>query len=152
MKRVLIVQAGATRSGPVWQLTGAALAGMAGEAVDTDCRHALEAGLPELLAAQALLFITPEKFGYMAGSLKDFFDRTFYPAQGRVAGLPYALIVAAGNDGTGAASAVERICRGYPLQAVAEPLIVRGAPDEAGLAAARELGAALAAGLALGVF
>jgi len=29
-------------------------------------------------------FGTPDYFSYMAGMLKDFFDRTFYPTQGRV--------------------------------------------------------------------
>ena len=50
-------------------------------------RPALEARVEDLLAADALLLATPENFGYMAGALKDFFDRTYYPAQGRCQGL-----------------------------------------------------------------
>ena len=109
-------------------------------------------GLDDLLAADGVLFATPENFGYMAGALKDFFDRTFYPAQGRVEGRPYALLVSAGNDGRGAAGSVERIVRGYALTPIAPPLIVRGIPAAADLAAAAELGAGLACGLELGVF
>lgn len=153
MKRLLILHASQTATGRALSLAQAALRGAQQEAdVDTALAHALQAGVDELLTAQAVLFVTPEKFGYMAGALKDFFDRTFYPAQGKVEGLPYALVVVAGNDGIGAVTAVERIARGYPLKAVAEPWIVQGEPTPADLAQAEQLGQALAAGLACGVF
>ena len=102
--------------------------------------------------AQAVLLGTPEKFGYMAGALKDFFDRTFYPTEGALAGLPYALFVSAGNDGTGAVSSVERIVSGYRWNRIAEPVIVVGEPEESALTRCRELGQTMAAGLALGIF
>jgi hypothetical protein len=114
--------------------------------------RALEAGLDDLLWAQAVLLGTPENFGYMSGALKDFYDRTFYPAQGKVNGLPYALFVKAGNDGSGAVTSIERIARGYPLRKVAEPLIVRGEVSDADLVGCEELGETIAAGLALGIF
>jgi len=114
--------------------------------------RALAAGLDDLLWAQAVLLGTPENFGYMSGALKDFFDRTFYPAQGKVNGLPYALFVKAGNDGSGAVTSIERIARGYPLRKVAEPLIVRGEVSDADLVACEELGETVAAGLSLGIF
>ena len=50
------------------------------------------------------------------------------------------------------AGSVERIVRGYALTPIAPPLIVRGIPAAADLAAAAELGAGLACGLELGVF
>jgi hypothetical protein len=115
-------------------------------------RPALECGPQELLAAQGLLLGTPEHFGYMSGALKDFFDRTFYPTEGRTAGLRYALFVSAGTDGTGTVRAVERIATGYGWATVGPPLIVIGDPDAAALSRARELGATLAAGVAAGIF
>lgn len=113
---------------------------------------AQQAGLEELLRAGAVLIGTPEKFGYMAGVIKDFFDRTFYPAEGKVDGLPYAVFVSAGNDGTGAVTSIERIAAGYRWNRVAEPVIVRGEPTEAGFDECRTLGQTLAAGLELGIF
>jgi len=113
---------------------------------------ALQATLEDLLWAHALLIGTPEKFGYMAGAVKDFFDRTYYPAEGKVDGLPYAVFVSAGNDGTGAVAAIERIATGYRWLKVAEALVVRGEPEAEALARCRELGQTLAAGLAAGVF
>jgi multimeric flavodoxin WrbA len=104
------------------------------------------------LWAQGLLLGTPEHFGYMSGALKDFFDRSFYPAEGRTVGLPYGLFVSAGNDGRGTIAAVERIVTGYGWQAIAEPVRVVGEPDDDALARCRELGATLAAGLSAGIF
>src|SRR3546814_471073 len=89
---------------------------------------------------------------YMSGLLKDFFDRTYYPAEGKTVGLPYAVLISAGNDGSGAARAIERIATGYGWRAVAEPLIVKGEIGEPGLQQCRDLGEGLAAGLASGIF
>jgi multimeric flavodoxin WrbA len=123
----------------------------AGEDVELRALPALQAGVDDLLWANGLLIGTPEHFGYMAGAIKDFFDRTFYPVQGQVEGLPYALFVSAGNDGTGAVTSIERIALGYRWKSCAEPLIVKGDPSAADLQRCAELGQTLAAGLALGV-
>ena len=115
-------------------------------------RHALLATAYDLLWAQGLLLGTPEHFGYMSGALKDFFDRSFYPAEARTAVLPYGLFVSACNDGRGTITAVERIVAGYGWRAIADPVRVVGDPDEAALASCRELGGTLIAGLAAGIF
>ena len=124
----------------------------AGESIVLTARHALECGAEELLGADGVLLATPEHFGYMSGALKDFFDRTFYAVEGRLRGLPYALYVSAGNDGTGTVRAVERIVTGYGWSAIAPALVVVGEPTNADLIRAEELGATLAAGLAAGIF
>jgi multimeric flavodoxin WrbA len=123
----------------------------AGEDVELRCLPALEADVDDLLWAHGLLIGTPEHFGYMAGAIKDFFDRTFYPVQGRVDALPYAIFVSAGNDGTGAVTSIERIALGYRWKQCAEPLIVKGDPTDIDRQRCAELGQTLAAGLALGV-
>jgi multimeric flavodoxin WrbA len=153
MKPLLILHAG-SEHGATRSLVEAARAGARETAPEVDLRvlEALQAGPEDLRAAGAVLFATPEKFGYMAGALKDFFDRSFYPLQGAVPGLGYALIVCAGNDGRGAVESVQRIVRGFPLKPLAEPLRVVGSPRPSDLQAARELGAALASGLVLGIF
>ena len=88
----------------------------------------------------------------MSGAIKDFFDRTFYPAQAYNVNLPYALFISAGNDGTGAVRQIDRILTGYPMRKVAEPVICRGAVTTEHLAQCEELGLTLAAGLAFGIF
>jgi multimeric flavodoxin WrbA len=122
----------------------------AGEPLELRERHALQAGLDDLLWADGLLLGTPEHFGYMSGALKDFFDRTFYPAEGRTEGKPYALFVSAGHDGSGTVAAVTRIATGYRWHAIAAPVVVVGEPSAEARCA--ELGATMAAGLAAGVF
>ena len=108
--------------------------------------------LADLLDCYGVIFGTPENFGYMSGALKHFFDRTFYPAQDHALNLPYALFVSAGNDGTGAVRAIDRILTGYPMRKVAEPVICRGHVTPAHLEACETLGLYLAAGLELGIF
>ena len=120
--------------------------------VETRLQRAFASGLDDLLWADGLIFGTPENFGYMSGALKDFFDRTFYPAEPYRLNLPYALFVGAGNDGSGAVREVERIALGYPLRKVAEPVVVVGELCARHLTACSDLGQAMAAGLSLGVF
>jgi hypothetical protein len=123
-----------------------------GDVVEVRVLPALQAGIDDLLGCEGLLIATPEHFGYMSGAVKDFFDRTFYPAEGKTEGLPYALCVSAGNDGTGTIRAVERIATGYRWKPIAEPVLVVGEPEERHLAACRELGQTMAAGLAAGLY
>lgn len=143
-----------SQSAHVESMAEAVLRGAAGEAeVNSKLVLAKDADLQTLLEADALIFGTPENFGYMSGALKDFFDRTFYPAEPHKLNLPYALFVGAGNDGSGAISAVERIVLGYPLRKVTEPVLSVGKhADAAGLTACEELGLSMAAGTAMGIF
>lgn len=152
MKHLLIVfssQAGHTRAMCEAVDTGAATAA---DEVETRVLFASDAVLDDLLWADALLIGTPENFGYMSGLVKDFLDRTYYPAEGKTVGLPYALFISAGNDGAGAARAIERIATGYGWRAIAEPLILKGELDDEGLRQCRELGEAAAVGLGSGIF
>lgn len=152
MKHLLLVWA--SQTGNTRRLAESAAQGAAefAEQVELRMRPALQTGLDDLLWADALLLATPENFGYMSGALKDFLDRTYYPAQGKTDALPYALLISAGNDGSGAVRAIERIALGYNWSRAAEPLIALGEPDQTALARSREVGQTLAAGLALGIF
>lgn len=134
------------------------------DAVEVERLAAAEADAGAVLAAGALLLATPEHLGSMAGPMKDFLDRVYYPCLDRVNGRPWALLVCAGSDGTGTIRQAERIATGLRLKRVAEPVLVvthaqtpeeilapkRIAPGE--LARCADMGALLAAGLAAGVF
>jgi len=151
MKHLLIIyhsQSGSTR-----KLAEAVLRGALLETdVETRLLRAMEATTEDLLWSDAIIFGTPETLGYMSGGLKDFFDRTFYPAEPFQLNIAYGIFVSAGNDGSGAIRQIQRIAKGYPLREVAEPIIVCGEVDGAGLQSCEELGNAMAAGLSLGIF
>ncbi len=154
-----------TMTGGTRQLVDAFCAGAAGqEDVELVVRRADDADAPDVLAAHAMLFATPENLASMAGMMKDFFDRTYYAVLERVDGRPYATMVCAGSDGQGAARQIARIATGWRLKPVAEPLVVitHAQTPEAILAAktidapsldrARELGATMAAGVSMGIW
>ena len=121
---------------------------------ETEVRYlrAGEADAGDLIWADGLILGTPENFGYMSGAMKDFFDRTFYAVEGKIGPLPYALFISAGNDGSGAVRAIERIANGYPLNPIQAPHIARGEITDTHLTACRELGTLMAAGLEMGIF
>lgn len=144
-----------TKTGNTGQLADAACAGAKDpEITDVSLRSltASQAGPDDLRWANAVLLGTPENFGYMSGALKDFFDRTFYEVEGQLQPLPYALFISAGNDGSGAVRAIQRIVGGYPLVEVQQPLIAKGPITPEHLQQARELGMTLAAGLSAGIY
>ena len=153
MKHLLIVYH--SQTGNTEQLAGAALRGANSELVtEVEVRflRAGQAGPDDLLWADGLLLGTPENFGYMSGAMKDFLDRTFYPVEGKILPLPYAIFISAGNDGSGALRAIRRIAGGYPFQEVQEPLIAKGEVTAEHLEKAEELGLSVAAGLEAGIY
>ena len=115
-------------------------------------RRCFDADAHDLLWAHGLLLGTPENFGYMSGAMKDFFDRTFYAVEGQLTPLPYSVFISAGNDGSGALTAIRRIAKGYPFIEVQEPIIAQGELREDHLQRCHDLGLALALGLEMSVF
>lgn len=161
MKQFLIIWH--SRTGGSEAMALAAAEGARGE-VEVALKRGDEAGPDDLLAADGYLFVCPENLASMAGVMKDFFDRCYYPVLGRIEGRPYAAMICAGSDGEGAARQIARIATGWRLKAISAPLIVcthAQTPEailapkviaDADLARCRELGAMLGAGLAMGIY
>ena len=153
MKHLLIIYH--SQSGKTSRMADAVLDGARHpdiDGVEVRMGQALESGVDDLLWADALLLGTPENFGYMSGGLKVFLDRTFYPCEGKLEGLGYAMFIGAGNDGTGAVSSIQRIANGYNFREVQEPVIARGDLSAKHLELCHNLGMSMAAGLELGLF
>jgi multimeric flavodoxin WrbA len=163
MKTLLVVFH--SRTGGTRQMAEAAARGAANEPdITVRLLGASEAAGADVLAADGYIFAAPENLASMAGLMKDFFDRSYYPALDRINGRPYAMLICAGSDGENAVRQIRRIVTGWRLRAIAEPVIVRThaqtpaqilAPKiiaAADLERCTEIGAALAAGMAAGIF
>lgn len=170
MQHILVVHHSA--SGGTSALVAAFCEGAsATEGVSVSTRSAVVVTAADVRGADALIIATPENFGYMAGSIKEFFDRVFYACmadttalgggtQSVLAGRPYSVLVCAGNDGTGAMQSVERIVTGWRMRKVHPGIIARRKGGEAGssqgtlreedLNACREMGQLFAEGLLIG--
>ncbi|HQS68608.1 MAG: flavodoxin [Novosphingobium sp. 28-62-57] len=155
----------------IWHSRTGAAQAMAQAAFEAACTSgpcrmigADEAVSDDLLAAQGYLFCCPENLGSMTGMMKEFFDRTYYPLLARIEGRPYATMIAAGSDGSGAGRQIDRIVTGWRLRRIAEPLVIctkAQAPHDIladkhllpeDVQKCRDLGQAVSAGLDLGVF
>jgi hypothetical protein len=153
-----------SRTGGARQMAEAAARGASTGEVNVRLLRAVDAVAEDLLQADGYLLVMPENLAAIAGTMKEFFDRTYYSVLDRIIGRPFVLMVCAGSDGTNAVRQAERIGTGWRLRKAAESLIVCthaqtpekilarkniGADD---LQRCTEAGAAMAAGLALGVF
>lgn len=121
-----------SRTGAAQQMAQAAETGAHAIAAELDAEsqlvvqryaaHTVEAD--HLLAADGLIFAAPENLGTLSGAMKECLDRNYYPVLDQLNGRPYAAIITAGSDGTGAQRQLERICTGWRLTQVAPTLIV----------------------------
>ena len=161
MARLLIIYH--TRTGGSRQMAEAAAEAAGGE-TETALQTAAATGPDDLLRADGFIFCGPENLAALAGTMKEFFDRCYYPVLGRIEGRPYAQMICAGSDGESAARQAARIATGWRLKEVQPPLIIctHAQTPEAIMAPktisgsdlqrCRELGLAMGAGLAMGVF
>jgi len=105
----------------------------------------LEAGVNDLLDCDAVALGSPDYFGYIAGGLKDFLDRTYYPTQGKVADRPAGIFASAGGPPDKVLGVLEQALQWFKLRRVAEPVGSSGGVSAGALSACRELGKQLAA-------
>ncbi len=121
------------------------------ENVSVTVKAPLDAGPEDVMACDAILLGTTENLGYMSGALKDFFDRTYYAVLEEKQGLPCALYIRAGHDGTGTRRAVETIVTGLRWNWVQDPQVLKGEWQDSFETEVEELGMYLAAGLDAGI-
>jgi len=151
MAKILIVYH--SQSGNTEKMANAVAQGAQSiEGVEVILKKAADATVEDLLSADGMAIGTPENFGYMSGMVKDFFDRTYYAAHEKVFRKPFAVFISAGNDGTGALRAIDRIALGYKFKTVFAPVIAKGKITQEILDQCFELGATIAGGCQMKIY
>ena len=141
-----------TTSPSLHALYEAVMAGATDDRIDgvtVVSKPALSATVPDVLAADGYVLGTPANLGYMSGALKHFFDLIYYPCLEATVRRPFAAYVHGNNDTDGAIATIEKIATGLQWHRAQVPVRVVGEPTKADLDACWELGASMAAGLAL---
>ncbi|HOU51546.1 MAG: NAD(P)H-dependent oxidoreductase [Smithella sp.] len=151
MAKILIVYH--SQSGNTQMMANAVAEGAKSiEGVEVVLKRAADATAEDLLSADGLAVGSPENFGYMSGMIKDFFDRTYYATHEKVFRKPFVVFISAGNDGTGALRAIERIALGYKFKTVFQPVIAKGEITKEILTQCVELGATIAGGCQMSIY
>jgi len=101
------------------------------------------ATIDDFVSCDAVAFGSPNYFDYMAGLMKDFFDRALSIRE-KVAGKPAAAFTSGGGSSDSALLSLERMISAFRLNKVAEGVVSSGTPSEEDLSSCRKLGEALA--------
>ena len=137
------------------RLRDAALAGIESlelGSLDVRSKSPLDTGSEDVEWCDGILIGTTENFGYMAGLIKDFFERIYYPCLDSQQGLPAALYIRAGEDGRGTQTSIGKIITGLRWKYVCDPLIMRGKFDPSFDDQVAEVAMTIAAGLDAGIY
>jgi len=111
-------------------------------------KRGLEATPDDLLACDGVALGSPDYFSYMAGGMKDFFDRSYYPVQGKVTGKPCVIFGSAGGPPSKVIACLVSMARSFKFNQVAEPVGAGGTPSPEVLTECRALGETLARAVA----
>ncbi|MFB0504555.1 MAG: flavodoxin family protein [Candidatus Bathyarchaeia archaeon] len=97
----------------------------------------------DFISCDAVAFGSPNYFSYMAGLMKDFFDKALSIRE-RAAGKPAAVFTSGGGSSDSALLSLERMISSFRLEKVADGVVSQGEPSKEDLAACRKIGEALA--------
>lgn len=142
MTRLLIIYH--SQSGNTEEMAKAVSEAASSAGATVTLKKAFDAASDDLLSCDAVAFGTPNYFGYMAGSIKDFFDRNYYTLRNKVDDKPCAVFGSAGAGGRQALDIVQRLCNSLRLIKTCEGVVARGKPSPDVLEQCKELGKKLA--------
>jgi len=115
-------------------------------------KPSVEVTADDVLGCDGVLLSTTENIGYMAGLTKDVFDRCYNDWLGTTDGLPAAIYIRAGLDGTATSGVLSQITSGLSWRLIRPPLVLKGAYMAQFEDDVAELGGTFAVGLEAGLF
>jgi flavorubredoxin len=142
MKNLLIVYH--SQSGNTEAMAKAIAEGAKAAGATVTLKKAVNANDADLLGCDAVAIGTPNYFSYMAGMVKDFFDRIWAVVREKMADKPYVAFGSYGGGGTVAIETVEHICDGLKMKKICEAVSAQREPTEENLATCKELGKKMA--------
>lgn len=142
MKKILVVYH--SQSGNTEAMAKAIAEGGKGAGATVTLKKAADAGVDDLLNCDAVVIGTPNYFSYMAGMIKDFFDRVWGTVRGQMENKPFAVFGSYGGGGLPAIESVEKICEGLGMKKIYDSIGAQRTPTAENLKACKELGKKLA--------
>jgi multimeric flavodoxin WrbA len=97
----------------------------------------------DFIFCDGVAFGSPNYFSYMAGLMKDFFDKALKIRE-RVTGKPAVAFTSGGGSSNSALLSLERMISSFRLEKVADGYVSSGVPTKNDLEACRKLGEVLA--------
>jgi multimeric flavodoxin WrbA len=101
------------------------------------------ATVQDLISVDAVAFGSPNYFGYMAGLMKDYFDKA-WSARSLVAGKLAAAFTSGGGSSNAALLSLENMMNSFKFQKVVDGVVSSRKPSEQDLEKCRTLGKTLA--------
>ena len=142
MKKVLVIYN--SQSGNTEAMAKAVAEGARGAGATVVLKKAVDADAADILGCDIVAIGTPSYFGYMAGMVKDFFDRVWATIRDKVGNKPYVAFGSKGGGGAQAIESVERICDGLKMIKASEGVLATRKPTDEALAECKALGKKLA--------
>ncbi len=132
-----------TRTGNTEALAKAVAEGARGvEDVSVVVKRVDYATEQDFISCDAVAFGSPNYFGYMAGFMKEFFDRA-WSVRGSVGGKLAAAFTSGGGSSNAALQSIERMIDSFKLSKATEGVISTGKPGDQDVEKCRKLGRVL---------
>lgn len=144
MAKLLIVYY--SRFGSTEAMAEAVSEGASAAGATVSLKKAADAVADDLLDCDAAAFGSPNYYSYMAGVLKDFFDRIYYDVRGKVEDKPYGSFCSSGGSSTLALDSIDRVASlsSLRMKKVFDGVLATGKPSPDVLEQCKELGKKLA--------
>ncbi len=114
MKNILIIYH--SQSGNTENMAKAVAEGAKEAGANVTLKKAAEADTQDLMNCDLLAIGTPNYFSYMAGMVKDFFDRVWAEVRGKLDKKQYFVFGSYGGGGQPGIESVEKICTGLGMK------------------------------------